>query len=167
MLFSIGLQTFAAGFTEPAQSPPNGNAYAPVNTGLSGQSKIGGLILNTGNAPTGLIVAKGNVGIGTVNPTSKLDVSGTISASKVSATNMNVSNVNTSKIYFSDGTVQSTASKTTKVSNIPVYSCTNGSLSLTTSRIRDCYVDFGDNAYCDRSALLWSCTTLVGYLATP
>ncbi len=114
VLFSIGLQTFAAGsgfnnplsvatnaqtFKEPAKSPPYGNAYAPLNTGTTTQTKVGNLILkknltvnnlftatkgaiiNTGNAQTGLIVAKGNVGIGTLTPTSKLDVKGDIAVS--------------------------------------------------------------------------------------
>ena len=54
---------------------------APLNVSNIGQSKTGGLILNTGGAGTGLIVDKGNVGIGTASPTQKLDVSGNIKAS--------------------------------------------------------------------------------------
>jgi len=39
-----------------------------LNIGSTGQSKAGGLILNTGGAATGLIVQSGNVGIGTTTP---------------------------------------------------------------------------------------------------
>ena len=70
----IALQSFA--FTEPTQAPPLGNVPAPLNVGSSGQSKAGGLILNTGGATNGLIVDQGNVGIGTQNPAQKLDVIG-------------------------------------------------------------------------------------------
>ena len=48
--------------------------------GPTGQSKAGGLILNTGGAVNGLIVDKGSVGIGTTNPSQKLDVAGQIHA---------------------------------------------------------------------------------------
>ncbi|MBU4299333.1 hypothetical protein KJ636_04785 [Patescibacteria group bacterium] len=57
---------------EPALIPPDGNVAAPLNIGAIGQTKIGGLILNTGGAATGLIVQSGNVGIGTATPASKL-----------------------------------------------------------------------------------------------
>jgi len=43
-------------WTEPNQTPPEGNIPAPLNVGFVGQQKAGGLILNTGNATTGLIV---------------------------------------------------------------------------------------------------------------
>ncbi|MBI2624992.1 MAG: hypothetical protein HYW70_01505, partial [Candidatus Nealsonbacteria bacterium] len=46
---------------EPSQSPPLGNVFAPLNVGNVGQSKAGGLILNTGGAEFGLIVDKGKV----------------------------------------------------------------------------------------------------------
>ena len=62
--------------TPPTQDPPGGNVPAPLNVGLIGQYKSGGLILNTGGATTGLIVSQGNVGIGTTNPGQKLDVAG-------------------------------------------------------------------------------------------
>ncbi|MBU3924971.1 hypothetical protein KJ854_03470, partial [Patescibacteria group bacterium] len=57
---------------EPALIPPDGNVAAPLNIGAIGQTKIGGLILNTGGAATGLIVQSGNVGIGTAGPSEKL-----------------------------------------------------------------------------------------------
>src|SRR3989338_11278666 len=64
-----------------SQNPPSGNAPAPLNVSSSGQSKSGGLILNTGGATNGLIVDKGNVGIGTANPSVKLQVVGDIKTS--------------------------------------------------------------------------------------
>ena len=51
-------------WTEPTQAPPGGNVPTPLNTGNVGQSKEGGLILNTGGAAMGLIVQSGKVGIG-------------------------------------------------------------------------------------------------------
>ena len=73
---SLTLAYLAVAFTEPTQAPPGGNVPAPLNVGSIGQSKSGGLILNTGGAAIGLIVDKGDVGIGTPSPTQKLDVAG-------------------------------------------------------------------------------------------
>ena len=71
--FMIAFYVFA--WTEPISPPPAGNVPAPLNTGSHGQEKIGGLVLNTGGAPTGLIVDQGNVGIGTTsNLNSKLNI---------------------------------------------------------------------------------------------
>jgi hypothetical protein len=53
-------------WTKPTLNPPQGNVSGPINISSSGQSKAGGLILNTGGASTGLIVDKGNVGIGII-----------------------------------------------------------------------------------------------------
>ena len=69
---------YAFAWQEPAQSPPAGNVPAPLNVGPEGQAKEGGLILNTGGADIGLIVDKGNVGIGTVTPADKLHVIGNL-----------------------------------------------------------------------------------------
>lgn len=74
MSFLVGYLVLA--WTEPTTTPPGGNVPAPLNVGNVGQSKVGGLILNTGGAPIGLIVDKGNVGIGITNPGEKLDVQG-------------------------------------------------------------------------------------------
>lgn len=67
-------------FAEATLTPPQGNTPAPLHVGATGQAKDGGLILNTGGAVNGLIVAEGKVGIGTTNPdvspTVKLDVNG-------------------------------------------------------------------------------------------
>ena len=68
------------GFTEPAQLPGGGNVLPPLDTSATGQSKAGGLILNTGGASTGLIVDKGSVGIGTSNPSGIFDVQGATSS---------------------------------------------------------------------------------------
>ena len=83
-------------WTAPTAVPPAGNVAAPLNVGSTGQSKAGGLILNTGGAATGLIVNSGNVGIGTAAPASKLQVAGTIHSTS-------------GGIKFPDNTVQTTA----------------------------------------------------------
>ena len=55
-------------WTEPTQTPPDGNTEAPLTTSSIAQTKVGGLWLNTGGAEVGLIVEKGKVGIGTISP---------------------------------------------------------------------------------------------------
>ena len=92
LVFSVLVICFAIAFyvvawNEPAAPPPGGNIPAPLNTGPTGQSKEGGLILNTGGAATGLIIDQGAVGIGTTSPSVgeevlKLDVEGAIGAMK-------------------------------------------------------------------------------------
>ncbi|KKP98855.1 MAG: hypothetical protein US71_C0002G0035 [Parcubacteria group bacterium GW2011_GWD2_38_12] len=68
-------------WTEPTQTPPDGNTEAPLTTSSIAQTKVGGLWLNTGGAEVGLIVEKGKVGIGTISPSQSLDVSGQIHSS--------------------------------------------------------------------------------------
>src|SRR3989338_6585981 len=85
-LFLISLliiADFVLGFSEPSSPPPGSNTPAPLHVGAAGQTKTGGLILNTGGASYGLIVDKGNVGIGTVNPSAKLEVSGDVKATGI------------------------------------------------------------------------------------
>ena len=48
VLFLAGFYAFA--WQSPTENPPEGNVEAPINTGASGQSKVGGLVLNTGDA---------------------------------------------------------------------------------------------------------------------
>lgn len=79
LAFSTGLQAFA--FTAPSTAPPNADAYAPLSTSPTAQSKQGGLLLNTGGATNGLIVQSGNVGIGTASPSQQLDVAGYVKGS--------------------------------------------------------------------------------------
>jgi len=96
IILGLGLGIVKA-WTEPASSPPEGNLAAPINVGSTGQSKSGGLLLNSGGATNGLIVQYGNVGIGTTNPgTSKLKVAGLIESSS-------------NGFKFPDGTIQTTA----------------------------------------------------------
>jgi hypothetical protein len=82
------LQTFVISFTltifitlawtEPSASPPGGNVAAPLNVSDAPQVKRGSLILNTSGAEIGLIVAAGNVGIGTGSrpPAGKFEIAG-------------------------------------------------------------------------------------------
>ncbi len=65
-------------WVEPTTVPPGNNILAPLNSSAFGQSKVGGLILNLGNAAHGLIVRYGLVGIGTDNPQAALDVVGKV-----------------------------------------------------------------------------------------
>jgi len=51
-------------WSDPTAAPPGDNALAPLNAGPTGQSKSGGLILNTGGAPNGLIVNSGATSLG-------------------------------------------------------------------------------------------------------
>lgn len=76
LLFVLAFTALA--WTEPTVAPPGGNVSTPLNVGSTGQSKAGGLILNTGGAANGLIVDQGKVGIGTANPGQKLSVAGII-----------------------------------------------------------------------------------------
>src|SRR3989344_2458878 len=79
LLFSVGLQTFAA-FTEPTTSTLDAGAFAPITTSQAGQAKSGGLILNTGEAVNGLIVDNGNLVIGNNYSEGVLSVQGATSS---------------------------------------------------------------------------------------
>ena len=78
-VFCFAIAFYALGWTEPTVAPPGGTVDVPLNVGNIGQSKAGGLILNTGGAANGLIVQNGKVGIGTTTPAYVLDVRGTSS----------------------------------------------------------------------------------------
>jgi hypothetical protein len=80
---SFFILTIGLAWTEPNAAPPGGNIAAPLNVGDTGQVKSGGLTLNWKGGQYGLIVAAGNVGIGTTNPGAKLDVRGVIGTDSV------------------------------------------------------------------------------------
>jgi hypothetical protein len=74
MLGFIFISVAVFAWQGPTANPPNNNVPAPLNVSGNAQAKVGGLILNTGGAANGLIVDKGNVGIGILTPSKKLDV---------------------------------------------------------------------------------------------
>ncbi len=79
---TLGLMaaTGVLAWTGPTVGAPGGNASAPLNVSSTGQTKAGGLRVNSGGAATGLEVISGttllggNVGIGTTNPGAKLEI---------------------------------------------------------------------------------------------
>ncbi len=78
LAMSLAISFAVLAWTGPSAPPPGANADRPLNVGNVGQSKQGGLILNTGGAPNGLIVDQGNVGIGVPAPGAKLDIAGQV-----------------------------------------------------------------------------------------
>lgn len=78
--FTLGIGAHQVGaWTEPMLAPPGGNLGAPINTGGSDQVKSGGFAVNGGL----FLVPNGQVGIGTVSPTQKLDVAGNVKGSQL------------------------------------------------------------------------------------
>lgn len=76
---ALGVNVTQAAWTPPSQLPPDGNVDAPINVGYSPQIKDGWLLIKgmlSASVPNtyGLIVENGNVGIGTLTPTSPLTV---------------------------------------------------------------------------------------------
>ena len=88
LVFAIGLQAYAQTYTAPAATPPNGNAQAPLDTGLATNYKTGQLFVNMdssgNNGPfiNGLVVGGravlpnpgSKVSIGTAYPMGTLDI---------------------------------------------------------------------------------------------
>ncbi|HBT81860.1 hypothetical protein A3B26_02940 [Candidatus Giovannonibacteria bacterium RIFCSPLOWO2_01_FULL_48_47] len=72
----LALQVVA--FSEPTQTPPGGNVPAPINVGSAQQTKSGGLTVGSLASLGSAFLAtnSGNVGVGTVSPSQKLDVAG-------------------------------------------------------------------------------------------
>jgi len=89
IVICFAVAVYVSAWEEPGSAPPTGNVPTPLNISSEAQAKAGGLLLNTGGYPSGLIVddggdsTKGFVGIGTgmVAPSEKLDVVGNIIAS--------------------------------------------------------------------------------------
>ena len=92
-IFSLGLG-IAFAWTDPTGAPPTGNVLTPINRSASSQVKDGGFWAGSLGVSNGLVVEAGNVGIGTIAPTAKLEIAGTPGVDG---------------IKFPDGTVQTTA----------------------------------------------------------
>lgn len=81
----------AFAWTGPSVGAPGGNAVAPINVSGTGQTKAGGLVLNSGGAPIGLSVY-GKVGIGTITPDAPLRI--TFSDNTGGVTGLHIQNTN-------------------------------------------------------------------------
>jgi hypothetical protein len=91
LILGFGLQ-FAQAWTVPTQAPPGGNVSGPMTTGNGTQYKTGRLGVNSNVVPVnafevggggdaligGNAYVNGNVGVGTIAPTQKLDVNGNV-----------------------------------------------------------------------------------------
>ena len=114
----------ASAWIEPTTIPPGNNIFAPINSSAFGQSKVGGLILNLGNAAHGLIVKYGLVGIGTDNPQAKLDVVG-----KVRSTGLEV-NSTTEGALLPRMTTTERDAISSKVEGLLIYNTTTKQLEI-------------------------------------
>ena len=119
------LAFLAGSWNEPIQSPPGTNVNAPLNVGNIAQFKEGGLMLNTLGAVVGLIVDKGDVGIGTASPQAKLDVAGKIK-------------VGDDSVSPTAGTIRWTGSDLEVYDGSAWKSLTSGDTTIITSDVTDC-----------------------------
>ena len=114
----VVVQAFA--FSEPSTSAPGGTAVAPVNVGGVVQEKTGGLVVGAFRSRLTALLATdgGNVGIGTIAPTQKLDVG----TGKVSANDYWIAAINewASELKFTN---QFTVVRSQVVSNDSVIYC--------------------------------------------
>lgn len=69
-----------ADWSPPVEEPPAGNLPAPINAGPESQVKAGNLWVRSLGVDVGLVVENGNVGLGTLTPSERLDVNGRIHA---------------------------------------------------------------------------------------
>ena len=124
IFFICSIASFAHAWVEPTTVPPGNNILAPLNSSAFGQSKVGGLILNLGNAAHGLIVRYGLVGIGTDNPQAALDVVG-----KVRSTGLEVNSTTEGALLPRMTTVQRDAI-TNKVEGLLIYNTETKQLEI-------------------------------------
>ncbi len=75
IILGLSIQ-FTKAWTEPTAIAPNGNVGAPINTGDNSQYKAGALGIGKVLHGYSNAVFDGNVGIGTIDPSEKLDVQG-------------------------------------------------------------------------------------------
>jgi len=79
LTIALGVNYLFAAWTGPTQNPTDGNTSTPIHVGSTDQVKTGGLSLE-GLSVFGGGYFQGNVGIGVVVPTVKLDVDGSVNA---------------------------------------------------------------------------------------
>ncbi|TSD01639.1 MAG: TonB-dependent receptor [Parcubacteria group bacterium Athens0714_25] len=150
-----GGMAIVSAWTDPAAAPPGGNIGAPINTGNTGQSKGGNLVLNaSGTWANGLIVASGNVGIGTATPSSKLHIRSSNAVTPLLVYGGGNSRVEIARFYKADDTEVMRIQNTGSVGigdNAP-----DGTLKL------DVEGQVGASAYCDQNGANCKAITAMG-----
>ena len=138
-VFSIGLSV-ASAWTEPLGIPPTNNVYAPVNISGDGQIKQGGLLLgDAAGVINGLLVAHGNVGIGTTAPSGVFDVhAGGVPYEKAGAS------CNAGDTLVSYKTTPVTCTGDSGPRMCPGSSCTTGSHESQDQTLETCSYQNGD-----------------------
>lgn len=161
LTFGVLILSFLAVFyvvawQEPTQAPPDGNVAAPLNTSATGQSKSGGLILNTGGAENGLIIDKGKICIG-ADCRSAWPATGVTNTYK-----MSVSSYSVGGKYFSSKTTSYTCPAGTKVILTYCKSLPNSCASVVYGNYCSCLVSDTTatlTAYVSRSIYYSSCVS--------
>lgn len=190
LIIGFGVNYIYANFTVPHSTPPtcitdpaNANydpgCLAPINVGAAGQIKTGGLTLNTGGLsesslilrPTfslagnltgvALIERSGNIGIGVINPLTKLDVSGKIKATSLQITGSTkagqvlTSSDTNGNMTWVDATTGTTGGSTTSVLNTNTGTVDWNVISNTTTSYPSCVSRTG-NGVCTNYFTLMS-----------
>lgn len=88
-------------WTGPTATPPSGNISAPLNVGTSNQVKDGGLSVNALTV-FGNQYVQGNVGIGTTNPTGRLQLAGSTVDLRIQDIDTAINGALNSFVRFSD-----------------------------------------------------------------
>ena len=98
---------YAGAWTEPTAVAPGNNVSTPINTSNTSQTKTGNLVVNalgiTAVSGNSLIVAGGNVGIGTASPNGKLNVAGGTSGLIYTTTDYSVAGSTGSQLILTTG----------------------------------------------------------------
>jgi len=154
---TFSLSARADVWSPPSVTPPGNNISTPINLSQNTQTKIGGMILNSGGATYGLLIPFGQVGIGTNAPASLLSVAGGVQVGQDSAA---CSSAKAGTLRFSGGALQicdgsswtgfvSSSSATPAVGSVQGYIYYEDSGGAFGSAVSHLCNGYASPAYCD------------------